>query len=183
MSRRLILPRSKSDKITAMQAEMYEIVPCPQGRLAIMPRPREGLWLKSELVSLKVRGVTDLVSMLTPQEDIEVGLQAEAQYCAELGLRFHRHPVPDRRVPQQPAFNEFITSLLPVLTQGGFIAIHCRAGIGRSTIVAAALLCRLGLSASDAVALITEARGFEVPDTDDQLEFIYSLDPGNSASS
>ena len=162
-----------------MQAEMYEIVPCPQGWLAIMPRPREGMWLKSELASLKIRGVTDLVSMLTPQEDIEVGLQNEAQFCAEVGLRFHRHPVTDRGIPQQPAFNDFITTLLPVLKQNGFIAIHCRAGIGRSTVAAAALLCRLGVSAADAVTRITEARGFEVPDTYDQLDFIHTLDPGN----
>lgn len=166
-----------------MQAEMYEIAPCPRGRLAIMPRPREGMWLKSELASLKVRGVTDLVSMLTPQEEIEVGLQAEEQLCAELGLRFHRHPVTDRGVPQQPGFDEFIDALLPVLEQGGFIAIHCRAGIGRSTVAAAALLCRLGLSATDAVVLISHARGFEVPDTDDQLDFIHTLDPGGSPPS
>ena len=161
-----------------MQAEMYEIVPCPQGRLAIMPRPRGNLWLRGELASLKARGVTDLVSMLTPEEEVEVELQSEAQYCAELGLRFHRHPVWDRGIPQQPGFNDFITTLVPVLTQHGFIAIHCRAGIGRSTVAAAALLCRLGVSAAEAVALITEARGFEVPDTDDQLDFIHSLDPG-----
>jgi protein-tyrosine phosphatase len=154
---------------------MYEIVPCPQGRLAIMPRPRGAEWLKDELASLQARGVTDLVSMLQPGEEIELRLQAEEKICAELGLGFHRHPVPDRGVPAQPAFDEFVTALLPRLAGGGFIAIHCRAGIGRSTVAAAAFLCRLGVSAQDAIALISQARGWDVPDTDAQIEFIQGL--------
>jgi len=160
-----------------MQAEMYEITPCPQGRLATMPRPRGGEWLKGELASLKKRYVTDVISMLTPEEEEETWLQAEAQTCAEVGMRFHRFLVLDRGVPVQPEFDHFISSLLPVLTeQQGFIAIHCRAGIGRSTVVAAAFLIRLGLSADEALARISLARGFDVPDTDAQLDFIYSLE-------
>ena len=158
-----------------MRAEMYEIIPCPLGRLAIMPRPRGADWLQREITSLKSRGVTDVVSMLTPEEETELDLQLEPQFCAALGLRFHRHPVPDRGLPLQPAFDDFISLLVPILTQGGFIAIHCRAGIGRSAVVAAALLRRLGVSAADAIAMISQARGFEVPDTEEQRAFIMSL--------
>jgi protein tyrosine phosphatase (PTP) superfamily phosphohydrolase (DUF442 family) len=165
-----------------MQAEIYEIIPCPAGRLAIMPRPRGGDWLRGELASLKSRGVSDLVSMLPPEEEVELDLQSESQYCADLGLRFHRHPVRDRGIPLQPGFDDFIASLFPNLTQHGFIAIHCRAGIGRSSVTAAALLCSLGLSASDAIALISNARGFDVPDTNDQLDFIRGLDKRNPQS-
>jgi hypothetical protein len=159
-----------------MQAEMYEIIPCPAGRLAIMPRPRGGDWLGGELASLQFRGVTDIVSLLQPAEEVELRLQAEEQICAEIGLRFHRHPIKDRGIPLQPGFDSFIASLSPILSQQGFIAIHCRAGIGRSTVVAAALLCRSGLSAEGALVLISHARGFEVPDTDEQLDFIHGLD-------
>ncbi len=155
---------------------MYEIIPCPLGKLAIMPRPRGGEWLVKELGSLKVAGVTDLVSLLMPEEEIELKLQDEEKICVELEIRFHRHPVKDRGVPAQPAFDDFITSLLSRFTAESFIAIHCRAGIGRSTVVAAGLLCRLGLSADEAIGVISLARGFEVPDTDEQLDFIYTLD-------
>ena len=141
-----------------------------------MPRPRGGEWLMAELASLKFRGVTDVVSLLPPAEEVELNLQSEAQFCADLRINFHRHPLKDRGVPLQPGFDDFITSLLPALNPPGFIAIHCRAGIGRSTVVAAALLCRLGVTAPDAVALISHARGFDVPDTDEQLNFILGLD-------
>jgi len=157
-----------------MRAEMYEI-PCPVGRLATMPRPREGEWLKGEITSLKTCGVTDLVSMLTMSEEVEIGLLFEPELCDEVGIRFHRYSLPDRTVPIQPGFDAFIASLLPVLKQGGFIAVHCRAGIGRSTIVAAALLIGLGLTPTEALERISEARGFEVPDTQEQLDFIMSL--------
>jgi protein-tyrosine phosphatase len=158
-----------------MRAEMYEIVPCPQGKMAIMPRPRGWDWLLRELGSLKVCGVTDLVSLLTPEEEIELGLQDEEKICAELGIRFHRHPVKDRGVPSQPDFDNFITSLVPLVTPDSFIAIHCRAGIGRSSVIAAALLLRQGLSADEALDVISRARGFDIPDTEEQLDFIHGL--------
>jgi protein-tyrosine phosphatase len=164
-----------------MRAEMYEITPCPRGRLAVMPRPRGGAWLKGELASLKASGVSDLVSLLTPLEEIELDLQLEPQYCAEIGLGFHRHPVQDRGIPLQPGFDQFIASLLPSLNREGFIAIHCRAGIGRSSVAAAAFLCGLGLSAQQAIALISHARGFDIPDTEKQLEFILGFDRGMQA--
>jgi predicted protein tyrosine phosphatase len=158
-----------------MQAEMYEITPCPQGRLAIMPRPRGGSWLAAELASLKKRGVTDIVSLLPANEVFELQLQEEANISEELCLRFHYHPIGDGALPIQPAFDEFITALLLSMVQGGFIAIHCKAGIGRSAVVAAALLCRFGVSGNAALEMISNARGYDVPDTDAQLNFIHGL--------
>ena len=160
-----------------MRAEMYEITPCPRGRLATMPRPRGGEWLMREVASMRLSGVTDVVSLLTPPEVVEVGLQLEAQACAAAGIGFHVLPIGDRGIPLRPAFDAFIDTLVPILQRGGFIAIHCRAGIGRSTVTAAALLIRLGVSAPNALLLISHARGLDVPDTEDQHDFILSLDP------
>ena len=154
---------------------MYEITPCPQGRLAIMPRPRGAQWLMGELMSLKKRGVTDVVSLVTPAEIIELRLEEEENICTGLLMDFYWYPIGDRALPTQPVFDELITALLLKLVQGGFIAIHCKAGIGRSAIVAAGLLCRFGMSAEAAIDLISQARGFDVPDTDQQLRFIYGL--------
>ena len=159
-----------------MRAELYEIIPCPMGRLATMPRPRGGDWLRGEIESFKISGVTDMISMLTPAEETELDLQSEQRYCEEFGLGFHRHPVADRGIPMQPAFGEFIDSLLPILRQGGFLAIHCRAGIGRASVTAAALLCGLGMRSSEAMDLISQARGFEIPDTEVQRDFISNFD-------
>jgi protein-tyrosine phosphatase len=159
-----------------MKADIYEIIPCPQGRLATMARPRGADWLKDQLLSLKQQGVTDVVSMLPLSEENELALTSEAHDCIEIGLKFHRYPIPDRSLPHQPDFDLFIDSLVPVLTHGGFIAVHCRAGIGRSSVAAAALLCHLGVTAPDALTLISKARGIEIPDTEEQRAFILGLD-------
>jgi protein-tyrosine phosphatase len=162
-----------------MQAELYEITHSPVGRVAIMPRPRGGEWLQRELASLMARGVTDLVSMLTPEEEVFLNLQAEAKICSELGITFHRHPVTDHGLPVQPAFDAFIDTLVPLLERNRFIAIHCLAGIGRSAVTAAALLCRFGVSGTEAITEISHARGFDVPETEEQIAFIFDL--GRSA--
>jgi protein-tyrosine phosphatase len=158
-----------------MQAEMYEIVPCPVGRIAIMPRPRGDAWLMNELNSLKLRGVTDVVSLLQPMEEFQLGLRAEQELCELLQLGFHRHPVQDHGVPVRPAFDEFVSTLVPILEQQGFIAVHCMAGVGRSAVLAAALLCRFGVPPAEAIAAVSHARGFEVPETAEQVEFIHRL--------
>lgn len=165
-----------------LRAEMYEITGCPAGRIATMPRPRGANWLPAELKSLKASGVTDLVTMLTLNEEIELALLFEPQICEDLGIGFHRLAVKDREVPPRTEFDYFISTLLPILHNNGFIAIHCRAGIGRSSVVAAGLLCGLGVPAEQALAMISRARGFDVPDTEAQLNFILGLDPRREIS-
>jgi protein-tyrosine phosphatase len=162
--------------MAAIQAELYEITPCPIGRLAVMPRPRGGDWLMPELASLKLRGVTDIVSLLQPAEVGDLGLEPEPDFCETLLMRFHHHPIKDHGLPVQPAFDQFVDSLLPYLGQGGFLAIHCRGGFGRSPVLAAALLCRLGVSAEEAIERISLARGIDVPETEEQIDFIYGLE-------
>ncbi len=140
-----------------------------------MARPRGGDWLFDELASLQEQGVTDIVSLLTQSEIDELQLENEARISAALGLRFHHHPIPDRGLPTQPAFDQFIDTLVPLLQQGRFLVFHCRAGIGRSSIAAAACLIRLGVTPTVAIRLISHARGLQVPDTDKQHAFILSL--------
>jgi hypothetical protein len=158
-----------------MNAELYEIQPCPQGRLATMPRPRGNGWLADEMTSLRLMGVTDLVSMLTPDEEWELELTDEASLAASSGLRFYHHPVPDRGLPEGIEFDFLVGSLARVLRAGGFVAIHCRGGIGRSSVLAAALLVRLGVAPLEALNAISLARGFAVPDTREQRDYILGL--------
>jgi protein-tyrosine phosphatase len=159
-----------------MRAEMYEITGCPAGRIATMPRPRGGEWLKNEIISMRGAGVTDIVTLLTLPEEMELGLHLEQKLCEDAGIFLHRFPVVDRGVPGRENFDRFIAKLLPILRAGGFIAIHCRAGIGRSSVIAAGLLCGLGVPAPQALDMISRARGFDVPDTQQQFDFIMNLD-------
>ena len=145
-------------------------------KLAIMPRPRGGDWLEDDIRLLRREGTDVLVSLLTPDEDIELALEHERAACDGHGIRFRSFPIPDRDVPTSTeAFLKFLDTLHSDLLQGRSIVAHCRAGIGRSSLLLAALLRREGLSTDDAFRRITHARGMLVPDTPDQLRWVENL--------
>jgi len=145
-------------------------------KLAIMPRPRGGDWLDDEMRILKREGTDVLVSLLTPEEDIELALEHERAACSGHGIKFRSFPIPDRDIPESAeAFLKFIDTLHYDLLQERSIVAHCRAGIGRSSLLLAALLRREGLSTDDAFRRITQARRMLVPDTPEQLHWVENL--------
>jgi protein-tyrosine phosphatase len=158
-----------------MRLELYEIPTGGDGRLATMARPAGDAWLPEEMSRLATAGVTDLVSHLTEQEAYALGLADEGEAATAAGLRFHHLPIGDGGLPEQPDYDEFIDELLPALARGGFLVVHCRGGIGRSSITAAALLIRLGHAPNEALRAIALARGFPVPDTMEQYDFVMGL--------
>ncbi|WP_349263295.1 protein-tyrosine phosphatase family protein [Steroidobacter sp.] len=156
-----------------MQPTLYQIQPVGSGRLAMMGRPRAGEWAADEFAGLTKLGVTDVVSSLEPAEAGEIGLADEAAYCAAAGLRFHSYPVADRGVPSSPLSLSRLSCQLYHLCAGGSgVVIHCRAGIGRSGLVTAAVLLHCGITVRDAFSAICKARGVRVPDTVEQAEWL-----------
>jgi hypothetical protein len=82
-------------------------------------------------------------------------------------------PIEDRPVPEtSPDFDAFIEILNTEPQAGLPIAIHCRAGIGRSSLIAACLSTRQGVHADDAIASIEAAQGCLIPDTPEQRTWI-----------
>ncbi len=145
-------------------------------RLAIMPMPQGGSRLDNDIRTLKREGVQVLVSLLPPDEAADFGLQHEEAACSARGIKFRSFPIPDRRVPDSSqAFLRFIDTLHYDLLQGRSIAAHCRAGIGRSALLLAALLRREGLTPDDAFRRISYARGLQTPDTPEQLRWVEDL--------
>ncbi|MBZ5514786.1 MAG: dual specificity protein phosphatase family protein [Acidobacteriia bacterium] len=152
--------------------------------LGIMPRPCGGDWLGEEIVSLTQEGVDVLVSLLTPEEDEELELQKEAELCAQNGLEFISFPIPDRDVPPRDGNSaRFFRTLLDRLAEGKHVTIHCRAGIGRSSLVAACLLTAYEIPVEDAISALSSARGWPVPDTTEQLRWIAEFAKLYSADS
>lgn len=142
-------------------------------RLAIVPRPRGNDWLEDEVTQMKRAGVDVLVSMLQPDEATELGLSAEAKLCAAGGIQFRSFPIPDRETPPSTeAFAKFVQELRVEVHAGRSVAVHCRASIGRSSLLLAALLTAEGYTADDAFRRLTTARGLQVPDTPDQIRWV-----------
>jgi protein-tyrosine phosphatase len=62
-----------------------------------------------------------------------------------------------------------------ILKTGKNVAIHCRQGIGRSGLLAAASLMTSGIGAREAGDAVTKARGVTVPETPGQMQWLNQL--------
>ena len=141
--------------------------------LAIVPRPRGNEWLEDEMRALREAGIDTVVSMLEPYEAKDVGLEREAEAAEHAGLRFVNFPIPDRSTPPNlENFNTLLANLDAQMAKGRKVGIHCRACIGRASVVAAGLLMRSGIPAEKAWRQISAARGCSVPDTAEQRAWV-----------
>src|SRR5262245_4755589 len=110
-----------------------------------MARPRGGEWLVDEIQAWQTVGVDVIVSLLTPEEQTELGLDEEASLCAQHQLAFWSFPIPDRALPRDDATaDRLVEEIVTALKAGQSVAVHCRMGIGRSAMLAAAALVALG---------------------------------------
>lgn len=165
-----------------MTASLFWISRSGPGRLAIAARPRGGDWLSDEVLAWRDQGIDVVVSLLTSAEECELDIAEEESASRRYGLEFIRFPIRDRGIPEsREAVLSMAQRLASYLQEGKVIVIHCRAGIGRSTILAASVLIVLGQSSSAAMEQIAAARHVPVPDTAEQKEWIerfaHSLTP------
>jgi hypothetical protein len=156
-----------------LQPDIYWLREIECTRLAIMPRPRAGEWLSDELSGLRKIGVDIVVSLLEADESRELGLEGEALLCSAAGIKFVSFPIPDCGVPNDRVlFAPLVDGIVCHLRSGDSVAIHCRAGIGRSGLLAGCVLGSMGIAADQALAMLSRARGVAVPDTDAQADWV-----------
>lgn len=159
-----------------MKAEIYWIPGPWLGRLGISARPRGGDWLADEVQAWRAAGLDVVTSLLTPDEVDELGFQDEEALARQQGLAFYVFPIPDRGVPRSPGeLAELVARLERELASGKNLAVHCRQGIGRSSLVAAALLVAAGEEPFEAFRQIENVRGTPVPDTREQRAWLGQM--------
>jgi protein-tyrosine phosphatase len=142
------------------------------GGIAVALRPRGGDWLEDELRSLRAAGYSVLVSTLEQSEVDEFELQLEAHLATRHGIEFIAAPIPDRGLPDMAAAEALSKQLSIALTKGKHIAVHCRQGIGRSSLTVATVLVANGEAPHAAWARLAAARGRPVPDTEAQSRWL-----------
>ncbi len=146
------------------------------GKLAILARPRGGDWLSDEVAGWKEAGVDVVVSLLTRSEGSELDLINEHELVQRNGLRFINYPIADYSVPaSKKDIRQLVSKLEAWLVRGKSVGIHCRQGIGRSSLVAACVLLTSGESPGTVFQHITRARGRPVPDTSEQRDWVTAF--------
>jgi protein-tyrosine phosphatase len=156
-----------------MNPKLYWINGTWPGKLAISSRPRGGDWLEDEISGRRKAGVDAVVSLLTPQENEDLQLGPESNLAQARGLLFLALPVEDRGVP--PSWDDAsqaVGKIGEMLRQGRNVAVHCRQGIGRSGMIAAAVLVKGGSTPDDALKMISDVRDLPVPETPEQREWV-----------
>jgi protein-tyrosine phosphatase len=146
------------------------------GTLGLAPAPGGGDVLRGDLRELRAAGAIVLVSLLTPPEARSLGLQREGELAVDAGLDYVSFPIADCSVPRRRSgARSFLADTLVLLRQGDRVVVHCRAGVGRSGLVCAALLVLDGARPEDAWALVAQARGLPVPETAEQRLWVNAL--------
>jgi protein-tyrosine phosphatase len=119
--------------------------PLAGGHLAIGHKP--GRKLRDQL---EAQGCTLVVNLLSDSESSA----NESERRIRLRLAGAEPPAPERTQEIVAVFER----MLAALGEGGRVYLHCSAGLHRTGMIANAFLRWQGLSADDALALVTELR-------------------------
>jgi len=156
-----------------MQANVFWVAGPWRGKLGILPRPRGGDWLEDETNAWREAGVDVVVSLLEPEEETQLVLEREAAAATASGIAFRPFPIPDRGVPSSRESVAALTrEIVDALDSGRNVVVHCRQGIGRSGIIVGGVLVAGGEELTAALRAISESRGLDVPETDEQRRWL-----------
>jgi protein-tyrosine phosphatase len=156
-----------------MYPDIYQVELIGSGSLSVMAKPVSGEWIEDEFSSIARVGINRIVSLLEEGEALEVGLSEERELAEKNGIEFISFPIPDRGLPSSiEQFSKFTKRLYHEAAGGKHTVVHCRAGIGRTGIVAAGILLHCGYEPLEAFEHISNKRGVSVPDTQEQIEWV-----------
>jgi atypical dual specificity phosphatase len=120
------------------------------GKLAGSRGPRS----KQELKVLKEQGVRALVRLIEPYE-----AWVTAKDVQNAGLEDYNEPVPDFAAPTQTQIGKIIAYIDSRLERQIPVGVSCNAGIGRTGVILACYLIHKGLSAEEALEVVSKKRG------------------------
>jgi protein-tyrosine phosphatase len=148
---------------------MHRIESIGRGFLAVMPHPASRGDPARVIAQLAVQGIVEVVSLLEAGEAQSLGLAGEAGLVRAESMRYRSFPLVDLGLPESvDDFARLAQALYRQVESGDNTVIHCRAGVGRSGLLAAAVLMQTGLDAQAAFARVAHRRGMPVPETPQQ---------------
>ena len=145
-----------------------------QGSIIMMPKPPGGSQLSAYIQFLKSRNIDVVVSLLQYDEVESHSLLYEGIECEESAIEFINFPIKDHSTPQFfVPFNQLIEQLVKRIALKKNLARHCYAGIGRTGLIAASILIKMGLQVDEALIKLSRARGLRVPETIQQITWLH----------
>ena len=142
--------------------DLFSLLAVPAGGwLILSAHPAKFGAADEALAAYRTAGARLLVSLLPDHEMQAIGLQSMPDRCARSGLVWAHCPIDDFS-PPGPLFeqhwNGISSCVHALLDRGEGVALHCRAGLGRTGTVAARILTERGLPGLDAIRLVRQTR-------------------------
>lgn len=145
------------------------------GILGMMPHPKGGDLLKKEIKFLKSQKVNCVLCLIENKEKIELGIEKEAYFCTQEKIDFIDFPIKDFGLPSKEAYLKLINKINKRLLNDEKIVIHCRMGIGRTSIVTAGILIKNGKAKDKIFEFLSKKRTIKVPDTKKQKDWVLKI--------
>jgi protein-tyrosine phosphatase/nicotinamidase-related amidase len=128
--------------------------------------------LAADLARLKELRVTDVVCLVPLPELSQYGVPDLLKRYAAAGFGVRHVPIIDQKVCALDEMHETVKWIRERTDRGGFVAVHCVGGLGRSGIAAASYLVASGLDAPDAIAEVRRARSPRAVENRTQEAFV-----------
>ncbi|CAN1535425.1 DraG ADP-ribosylglycohydrolase [Sphingomonadaceae bacterium] len=146
-------------------------LPDGHGRIGItfcpgkyQPAAMTGGWardLDSDLAAIQHWGASAVVSLIEPHEMQALQVPHLGEAVTQRHMHWYHLPITDVSVPDaqfEAQWQRASAELRHMLHAGFSVLVHCRGGLGRAGMIAAALLVELGEPAPSAIARVRQAR-------------------------
>jgi protein-tyrosine phosphatase len=154
---------------------MFRMVDLPdnvQGRLFLYRMPGSLEPLQRSIDEIRRRGISQ-VMCLVPRQELEAKSPAYARLVTNGGTPWRQvmFPIVDFGVPaDRRRFMAFVIQVAQSLRAGDYMLVHCAAGIGRTGLVASAVLVALGMPVDEAMQRVSAAGSY--PERPEQVELV-----------
>jgi protein-tyrosine phosphatase len=132
--------------------------------------------MNHDLETLRYKYFTDvLVSLMTSDEYIDCQMTSLHEKCKQYNIELIKFPIIDHDVPKRTQllkFHDLISSILNKLSNNYNVVVHCQGGLGRTGLVVASLLLRVGFHPKDAILYCRAIRPRTIS-TQEQEKYIY----------